>query len=96
MQKLWPNEYANRRKHYDFEGEEPANSPPAGYIWNNALAAGLTVRNYGYWAVNKKAAGPDGVQIEKVNDPALIAHHQHALSQFRSRISRRRTRQDFS
>jgi DNA-binding beta-propeller fold protein YncE len=71
VQKLWPNEYASRRKHYDFEGEEPANSPPAGYIWNNALAAGLTVRNYGYWADNKKQPGPDGVQIEKVKDPAL-------------------------
>lgn len=72
VQKLWPNEYANRRKHYDFEGEEPANSPPAGYIWNNALAAGLTVRNYGYWVENKKHAGADGIQIEKVNDPALV------------------------
>ncbi len=72
VQKLWPNQYANRRKHYDFEGEEPANSPPAGYIWNNALAAGLTVRNYGYWAENKKQAGPDGIQIEKLNDPALV------------------------
>ncbi len=40
VQKLWPNEYAGRRKHYDFEGQEPANSPPAGYIWTNALAAG--------------------------------------------------------
>jgi hypothetical protein len=29
------------------------------------------VRNYGYWVVNKKQAGPDGIQIEKVNDPAL-------------------------
>ena len=35
------------------------------------MAAGLTVQNYGYWAVNKKVAGPDGIQIEKVNDPAL-------------------------
>jgi DNA-binding beta-propeller fold protein YncE len=72
VQKLWPNEYAQRRKHYDFEGGEPANAPPAGYLWNNALAAGLTVRNYGYWAANKKEAGADGVQIEKVNDPALV------------------------
>jgi YVTN family beta-propeller protein len=72
VQKLWPNEYASRRKHYDFEGEEPANSPPAGYIWNNALSAGLSMRNYGYWAVNKPKPGPDGVQIEKVNDPALL------------------------
>ena len=72
VQKLWPNEYASRRKHYDFEGQEPANSPPAGYLWNNALAAGRTVRNYGYWATNKKEAAPNGgVQIESVQDPAL-------------------------
>ena len=71
-QKLWPNEYAARRKHYDFEGQEPANSPPAGYLWNNALAAGLTVRNYGYWVTNtKQAAPPGGVQIESIQDPAL-------------------------
>jgi len=72
VQKLWPNEYASRRKHYDFEGQEPANSPPAGYLWNNALAAGRTVRNYGYWVTNKKEAAPNGeVQIESVQDPAL-------------------------
>jgi DNA-binding beta-propeller fold protein YncE len=72
VQKLWPNEYASRRKHYDFEGQEPANSPPAGYLWNNALAAGRTVRNYGYWVTNKKDAAPVGdIQIESVQDPAL-------------------------
>ncbi len=48
--KMWPNSYANRRRHYDFEGGEPANTPPAGYIWDNALEAGLTVRDYGEWA----------------------------------------------
>jgi len=71
VQKLWPNEYAGRRKHYDFEGQEPANSAPAGYIWTNALAAGLSIRNYGYWTTNNKQAGPDGVQIESIQDPAL-------------------------
>jgi YVTN family beta-propeller protein len=29
-----------------FEGE-PANLPPAGFLWSNARAAGLSVRNYG-------------------------------------------------
>ncbi|MGD1090777.1 MAG: alkaline phosphatase family protein [Bryobacteraceae bacterium] len=74
VQKLWPNSYAKRRNtkdNDDYEGGEPANSPPAGYFWTNALSAGLSVRNYGYWVVNKKQAGPDGIQIEKVNDPAL-------------------------
>src|SRR5579862_428208 len=71
VQKMWPNSYAGRRKKYDYEGQEPANSAPAGYLWNNGLAAGVTVRNYGYWTTNKKVAGPDGVQIESVQDPAL-------------------------
>jgi len=72
VQKLWPNEYAGRRKRYDFEGQEPANSPPAGYLWNSALAAGKTVRNYGYWVTNtKEAAAPGQVQIESIQDPAL-------------------------
>jgi DNA-binding beta-propeller fold protein YncE len=70
-QKMWPNEYAGRRKKYDFEGGEPANSPPAGYVWTNALAAGVSFRNYGHWVVNKEHPGPDGVEIEKVQDPAL-------------------------
>ncbi len=72
VQKTWQNEYAGRRKHYDYEGQEPANSPPAGYLWTNALAAGLTIRNYGYWVTNtNKAAPPGGIQVESVKDPAL-------------------------
>jgi hypothetical protein len=70
-QRLWPNEYARRSPYYGFEGNEPANTPPAGYIWSNALAAGLTVRDYGEFVENKKQAGPDGVQIARVGDPSL-------------------------
>ncbi len=73
-QRLWPNSYAKRRNtpdNIDYEGGEPANAPPAGYFWGNAFSAGLSVRNYGYWAVNKKKAAEDGIQIEKVLDPAL-------------------------
>lgn len=60
VQKLWPSNYGQRSKYYGFEGGEPANLPPAGYLWTNALAAGLTVRNYGEWFLN-----------EKIGDPAL-------------------------
>src|SRR5262249_18405285 len=48
VQKLWPNQYAGRRKLYDFEEQDPASLPPAGYIWTNAASAGITIRNYGY------------------------------------------------
>jgi DNA-binding beta-propeller fold protein YncE len=68
--KTWPNEYAGRRRNYDFEGGEPANTPPAGYVWDNALQAGLTVRDYGDWTTNlKSSAGPR--QIDKIQDPVV-------------------------
>lgn len=69
--KMWPSNYGGRNKNYDFEGGEPAAYPPAGYLWTNAASAGLSMRNYGYWVVNKREAGPDGIQIEKVLDPVL-------------------------
>jgi YVTN family beta-propeller protein len=68
-QRLWPSQYARRRATYDFEGGEPANNPPAGYIWTNALQAGISVRNYGEWSVPVKSA--DGDVDTKVNDPVL-------------------------
>ena len=71
VQKLWPNSYASRRKLYDYEGQEPAALPPAGYLWTNAQAAGVAMRNYGYFVNNRKPPAPDGVQVESVRDPVL-------------------------
>ncbi|MDQ6678944.1 MAG: bifunctional YncE family protein/alkaline phosphatase family protein [Acidobacteriota bacterium] len=71
VEKFWPNSYAARRKKYDYEGGEPAALPPAGYLWTNARQRGITMRNYGYFATNRKEAGPDGVQIDSVRDPVL-------------------------
>ncbi|MBV9766532.1 MAG: bifunctional YncE family protein/alkaline phosphatase family protein [Acidobacteriaceae bacterium] len=70
--KVWPNEYGHRSHLYNFEGGEPANTPPAGYIWDNALQAGLSVRDYGEWTTNiplKLVTGPR--QIQKANDSNL-------------------------
>jgi DNA-binding beta-propeller fold protein YncE len=70
--KMWPNSYAGRRKTYDYEGGEPANLPPAGYIWTNALAAGVSLRVYGIWDTNLPANQVRGSrQIARVKDPAL-------------------------
>ena len=71
VQKFWPNSYAGRRKHYDYEGGEPAATPAAGYIWTNALARGVAMRNYGYFATAKTAREVDGPQVEKMRDAAL-------------------------
>ncbi len=70
-QRMWPNSYAGRRKKYDYEGQEPANSPPAGYIWTAASQAGVTMRNYGFFVDNRKTPEPDGTQITGIRDPIL-------------------------
>jgi Phosphoesterase family len=73
--KLWPSEYGHRSRVYDFEGGEPANTPPAGYLWDNALQAGLTIRDYGEWCTNiplKEVSGPR--QIREVKDRNLAPY----------------------
>ena len=73
--KLWPSEYGHRKTVYDFEGGEPANTPPAGYIWNNALQAGITIRNYGEWTTNVPLKSVSGTrQIQEVRDRALTPY----------------------
>ena len=75
VQKLWPNQYAGRRKNYDFEEQDPASIPPAGYIWTAAVSAGVTVRNYGYTTTNKpEIAAPGHEQITVVRDPVLAKY----------------------
>ena len=71
VQKMWPNSYASRRTLYDYEGQEPTASPPAGYLWTNAAAAGIGMRNYGYFAGNRKEPAADGTQVDAVRDPIL-------------------------
>jgi hypothetical protein len=72
VQKMWPNSYAGRRRLYDYEGTEIATRPPAGYIWTNAAAAGVSMRNYGWWANNTPKAQPAGQpQVASVRDPIL-------------------------
>jgi YVTN family beta-propeller protein len=72
VQKMWPNSYAGRRKHYDYEGQERASAPGAGYLWTNAAARGISMRNYGYFVDNlPTAAGEGEVQISGVRDPIL-------------------------
>jgi phospholipase C len=74
VQRMWPNSYGARRRHYDYEGGERAALPPAGYIWTNVLAKGLPMRNYGWWCTNMTPAPESGRQIKVVRDPSLEPH----------------------
>lgn len=71
VQRMWPNSYGARRRHYDYEGGEPAAYPPAGYIWTNAAAAGISMRNYGWWATNNPKPAAGEPQISAVRDAIL-------------------------
>ena len=72
VQKMWPNSYAGRRKTYDYEGTEPTVSPGAGYLWTNAAARQITMRNYGHFVDNTPTpAVADAPQITGVHDPIL-------------------------
>jgi hypothetical protein len=73
VQKLWPNSYAGRRRLYDYEGQEPTAVPPTGYLWTNAAAAGISMRNFGYFVNNRAKPLADGVQIDSVRDRILNA-----------------------
>jgi DNA-binding beta-propeller fold protein YncE len=73
--KLWPGSYAGRRSAGDYEDDDPANLPPAGYLWNNALQAGITVRSYGEWVTNLPLNQTQaGRQVKEVKDPALAPY----------------------
>ncbi len=71
VEKLWPNSYARRRRLNDYQGLEPTATPPAGYIWTNAAAAGISMRNYGHFVTNRTQPAEDGTQVLVVRDPVL-------------------------
>ena len=70
-ERLAQNADAGRRKVNDFEGQDPSNLPPAGYLWNAASQAGLKFRNYGFQVHNLDKPTADGEQVDRVYDPAL-------------------------
>ncbi len=58
VEKMSPSNSAGRNLNPGFEGGEPAALPPAGYLWTNAAAAGISMRNYGFWVVNDAVLDP--------------------------------------
>jgi DNA-binding beta-propeller fold protein YncE len=72
VRRLAPNSDAGRRKKNDYEAGDPASLPPAGYLWSNALVAGVSVRNYGVWVENRpQRNSADGIWVQRAKDPSL-------------------------
>jgi YVTN family beta-propeller protein len=66
--------------HPKFDIADPTNFPPAGYLWTNAVAAGLSVRNYGVFVRDGKAIDPAARVFTKPDASALAED----LKQFES------------
>jgi phospholipase C len=69
VEKMWPNSYGARRKHYDYEGGEIAALPPAGYLWTNAASKNIAMRNFGFWCTNDPKPALGAPQVQTVRDP---------------------------
>ncbi len=59
-EKMWPQNYASRRSFYDFEDGAEASVPHAGYLWDDAVKHGISLRNYGEM-VSASPGGPTPV-----------------------------------
>jgi YVTN family beta-propeller protein len=65
VEKTVPSNYSGRGRAYDYEGtnrdriptdpDDDANSPGTGYLWDQALRAGVSLRDYGEFTVQNAA-----------------------------------------
>ena len=75
LEKMWPQNYGGRRKRYDFEDGADASVPHAGFLWNAAAAAHVTLRNYGEFTTQATPGGPVTTQmadLAAVTDPKFV------------------------
>ncbi|HXS38418.1 MAG TPA: beta-propeller fold lactonase family protein [Flavipsychrobacter sp.] len=54
VEKTWPTNYGGRGGNYDFGGNRAIAFPRSGFIWDYALRADISVRNYGEFADDGK------------------------------------------
>ncbi len=59
LEKMWPPNYANRRAFYDFEDGAVASTPHAGYLWDDAARAHVSLRDYGEFVTAGANDGDD-------------------------------------
>jgi YVTN family beta-propeller protein len=74
LERNWPPNYGGRRSLYDFEDEAEGSIPHGGYLWNAAINAGRTVRNYGEFTTEitltpKPHIVSHMAELSKVTDP---------------------------
>ncbi|MBV9439782.1 MAG: hypothetical protein JOZ24_07305, partial [Candidatus Eremiobacteraeota bacterium] len=85
LEKMWPQQYAGRRPFYDFDDAADAAVPHARYLWTNALAHGISFRNYGEFVT----AGPSEPGPVSASDPGLLAHTDRNYATFDMNVTDR-------
>jgi DNA-binding beta-propeller fold protein YncE len=53
---------------------EGVRTAPGGHLWDKAIKAGVSLRNYGFMAINLPHLKPEGIQILEVEDPVLAPY----------------------
>jgi YVTN family beta-propeller protein len=64
LERFWPPNYGSRRNLYDFEDGAEGSTPHAGYLWNAALRAGISTRNYGEFTT----------ELSMKPEPRIVSH----------------------
>ncbi|HSY81552.1 MAG TPA: bifunctional YncE family protein/alkaline phosphatase family protein [Gemmatimonadaceae bacterium] len=83
-EKTTPDNYSDRGRDYDYDGTNRKNvpadgddvaAPAAGYLWDLAVAKGLSLRNYGEFAVEHGRSAEDATShgVVTASKPALAA-----------------------
>jgi len=78
LEKMWPQNYASRRPFYDFEDAAEAAVPHGGYLWDDAAAHGVSLRNYGEFVT----AGPSAPTPVSVSSDVLRPHTDRNYATF--------------
>ncbi len=64
LERFWPPNYGSRRSDYDFEDGAEASTPHSGYLWDAALRAGVSLRNYGEFTT----------ELSLAPQPRIVSH----------------------
>jgi YVTN family beta-propeller protein len=86
LEKMWPQNYGGRRVQYDFEDGADASVPHSGYLWNAAIRAHVTLRNYGEFTTEGERGGPVTSQMAglgAVTDPRYVGFDTNVRDEVR-------------
>ena len=61
LEKMWPQNYGGHRSLYDFEDGADGSVPHGGYIWDEVVKTGISLRDYGEFVAFLKSGAPDNV-----------------------------------